>query len=332
MFARLARSLVLVGLVLVLGTVGYTLIEGWRLADSLYMTVITVATVGFREVQPLSAGGRAFRIVLILTGAGAILFSFGTFIDFLVEGHLRGILEGRRMNREIQSLKGHHIVAGLGRVGSEVARALNDRGERFVVVDRDERVLDAAQDSGWLFIDGDASSEETLIEAGIEQARSLVTALDTDADNLFVTLTARTLNPELFIVARSSHASNEEKLVRAGADRVLTPNVIGGRRMAAMVVSPAVSDYLDLVTHGGGIEFRLEEVQVGENAPYAGMSLSQARVRDVCGVLVLAIRRTGGEIDTNPSADSVMASGDRLVVLGTETQIKDMVKNACDVR
>lgn len=332
MYDRLVRSLVLVGLVLVLGTVGYSLIEGWSLLDAVYMTVITVATVGFQEVHELGPGGRVFTIVLVLTGTSAILFSVGTFVDFLVEGHLRGILEGRRMHKQVEALTGHHIVAGIGRVGSEVARALAERGEPFIIVESDESAIEAASDEGWLFVHGDASQEDTLREAGIARAKSLVTALDTDADNLFVTLTGRTLNPSLFIVARSSHASSEEKLMRAGADRVITPNVIGGRRMASMVVSPVISDYLDLVTHGGEIEFRLEEVVVGDNAPYAGLSLSQARVRDVIGVLVLAIREKTGPVNTNPSSDTVMHPGDRLIVLGTESQLKDMVQNVCDMR
>lgn len=322
----------LLGMVFVAGTVGYMLLEGWSLLDATYMTVITIATVGFSEVQEMSDGGRVFTMLLIFSGVGALGLSFGTFVDFLVEGHLRGILEGRRMERTILNLKNHHIIAGIGRVGSEVARALDQRGQPFVIIDNDEEAIQMAKEAGWLHFEGDAADEETLEHVGIYNAKSLVTALDTDADNVFVALTARTMCPHLFIVARSSHVTSEEKLRRAGADRVITPNVIGGRRMASMVVSPVVADYLDLVTHGGDIEFRLEEVTVGEDAPYAGLTISQARVRDAIGVLILAVHDPDGTVNTNPSSETVMLPGAKLIVLGTEAQVSDMVSNACDLK
>ena len=329
---RLVGGITFLVLVFVGGVVGYMLIEGWSFFDSLYMTVITVATVGFAEVAELSDAGRLFTIGLIFAGLAAIGYSFGSFVDFMVEGGLMGILEGRRMEKQVHSLRGHHVVAGIGRVGSEVARSLESRGEHFVIVDEDAEAIKRASEAGWLYVQGDASNEEVLRSAGILRAKSLVTALDTDADNVFVTLTGRTLNPDLFIVARSSQSVSEEKLRKAGADRVITPNIIGGRRMASMVVSPVISDYLDLVSHSGGIEFRLEEVVVEENAPYAGQTIRQARVRDTTGVLILAIHPGDGVVNTNPSSDTVMQPGDHLIVLGTEAQVDDMVKNVCDVK
>ncbi len=312
--------------VLILGSAGYMLIEGWSAFDSLYMTVITVGTVGFAEVEPLSEAGRAFTIGLILVGFGALVFALGTFVDFIVEGHLKGIVEGHRMQSSIEKLTDHHIIAGIGRVGSVVARSLADERVPFVVIDQAEECIARARDEGWLVVEGDASDEETLTAAGIDRARSLITALDSDADNLFVTFTARSMSPGLFIVARSSSEASEAKLRKAGANRVLTPNVIGGRRMAGMALHPVVSDYLDLVTHGDAVEFRLQEVEVGVNSAFSGKSIKESQVRDATGAFILAVHSGEGGVNTNPSSDTVMRPGDRLVVLGTCGQIDALMR------
>jgi len=313
--------------VIAVGTIGYMLIENAPLFDSLYMTVITVGTVGFAETIKLSDAGRAFTMLLILTGFGAMLFALGTFIDFVVEGHLRDLLEGRRMESGIDRLNGHHIVAGLGRVGLSVAGALAAEAAPFVVIERDPDTVATAKAAGWLVVEGDATEEDVLAAAGVMRARSLVTALDADADNLFVTFSARAIHPELFIVARSSHESSEAKLKRAGADRVLTPNVIGGRRMAGMVLHPVVSDYLDLVTHGEQLEFRLQEIEVRPSSSYVNRSIRDSRVRDETGAYVLAVQSAAGQINTNPAPETVLQPHDRLVVLGTAAQLEALVRS-----
>lgn len=312
--------------VIVLGTTGFMLIEQAPLFDSLYMTVITVGTVGFAETIALSDAGRAFTMLLILVGFGAMLFALGTFIDFIVEGHLRDLVEGRRMQSGIDRLSGHHIVAGLGRVGLAVAGSLSAEDAPFVVIERDPETIALAKARGWLVLEGDATEEDVLINAGVTRARSLVTALDADADNLFVTFSARAMSPELFIVARSSHESSEAKLKRAGADRVLTPNAIGGRRMAAMVLHPVVSDYLDLITHGDQLEFRLQEIEVTASGPYAGSSIRDSRIRDVTGAYILAVHSPDGQVNTNPAPETVLNAHDRLVVLGTAPQLEALAR------
>lgn len=316
-------ALLLLG-VIAAGTAGYALIEGWQFLDSLYMTVITIGTVGYREVAPLSDAGRVFTIVLIFAGVGSIAFSFGTIVEFMVEGHLTSLLEGRRMEKRISALTGHHIVVGIGRVGSVVAKSLADEGVPFVVVDSCEECRVAAEEAGWLFVHGDATDEQVLLDAGVMRARGLVTAVDTDADNLFVSLTARTLNPSLYIIARSSSVTSEAKILRSGANRVITPNVIGGRRMAAMVLHPLVSDYLDIVTHGDEIEFRLDSMPIGSGSKLAGATIREARVRDLTGAYILAVRSGQGQINPNPPSETVLGAGDELVVLGTREQLASL--------
>jgi len=326
---RLVWAATLLTSVLVVGTLGYMLIEHWGLLDSLYMTVITVGTVGFREMHPLSRGGEAFTMLLILAGVASLGFALGQFLEFLLEGHLTGLLEGRRMEKRISGLTGHTIVAGAGRVGTVVARALAEEDVPFVVVDIAPESAELAHENGWAFIQGDATEEGVLLEAGIERAGSIVTALSGDAENLFVTVTARSLNPSIFIVARSSHESTEAKLLKAGANRTITPNVIGGRRMASMVLHPTVSDYLDIVSRGEGVEFRLQEVELSKASPFVGVSLSASRIREHTGAQVVAVLHGDGRVDANPSADTVLEAGERLVVLGTPEQVARLVDAAC---
>ncbi|MHB1340143.1 MAG: potassium channel family protein [Coriobacteriia bacterium] len=320
MLRRVAIAAALLLSVIAAGTLGYIVIERWGALDALYMTVITIGTVGFREVAPLSRGGQLFTIFLIFAGVGAIAYSIGTIVEFMVEGHLRNLLEGRRMTKRISELSGHYVVVGMGRVGSIVARSLAEENVSFVVIDSCEECRITAEEAGWLFVHGDATEEATLTCAGVQRARGLVTAVDTDADNLFVALTARTLNADLYIVARSSSVASESKILRSGADRVITPNVIGGRRMAAMILHPVVSDYLDIVTHGDEIEFRLDSMVVGEGSKLDGLSIREGRIRGETGAYILAVR-SGGSINANPSPDVVLTAGDEIIVLGTLSQL-----------
>ncbi len=332
MARRLRLAIFMLLGVVVAGTLGYMVIERWSFIDAIYMTVVTVGTVGFSEVHPLSSAGRVFTMALILSGVGALGFAFGQFVDFTLEGHLQGMLEGRRMDKLIEETSGHTIVAGLGRVGAVVAQALEEEGAPFVVVDSDPELAQVAREHGWLYRIGDATEEEVLIEAGVTRAGSLVTALSGDAENLFVTVSARALNPYIFIVARSSHQTTEGKLLKAGANRTITPNVIGGRRMASMVLHPTVSDYLDIVTGGEGVEFRLQEVELSGGSVFEGRTIAESRIRETTGAQVVAVVHPDGGVDANPSAASVLRAGDRLVVLGTLEQVASLADGACVIK
>jgi voltage-gated potassium channel len=324
MIGRLLRAILPVGVVVVVATAGYMAFWGWSLLDAIYMTAITVGTVGFREVRALDAGAQVFTIVVIFAGILAGSYALAQVFEILLEGQLRGLWESRRIKRRVAAMQGHTVLAGLGRVGLAVAETLAAESKQFVVVDRSDEQMEDARQRGWLSVQGDATDETTLREAGLQNASAFITALDTDAENMFAVVTARDLNPGLFIAARSSHESSEAKLRKAGADRVLTPNVIGGRRLAMMALNPTVSDYLDLVAHGSGLEYRLQEVEVVGGSALDGVTISDARVRERTGAYVLAVRRRDGQIDPNPGADTRMHGGDRLVVLGTADQVEGL--------
>jgi voltage-gated potassium channel len=317
---RLAIAVGVLAGILVFGTTGFMLIERWRLLDALYMTVITVATVGFNEVHPLSDAGHGFTIVLILAGVGGLGYVFATTIDFLVEGHLREIVEGRRMERTLGQLSGHHIIAGIGRVGTEVAETYAESGVPFVVIDKGTTCTQEALERGWTALSGDATEEHVLKMAGVERAASLVAALDSDEANVYVTLTARTLNPGLRIVARASGVAAQTILSKAGADTVITPTVIGARRMASSVLHPFVSDYLDLVTRGGQSGMRLEEIEVPPRSCIDGCEILRVKELET-GALVLAVQHATGGVVANPPSATMVRAGDRIVVMGTVDQL-----------
>jgi voltage-gated potassium channel len=307
----------LAGLLLVLaaGTIGY-LGFGLSLLDAVFQTVITVSTVGFGEAQPFSSGEKVFTIVLIFVGVAMAAYTFGVSIDTVVEGYLDGTFGRRRMQRRIGAMHGHMILCGWGRVGQAIARRAG-AGD-LVVVDASADRIAAI---GGLYVHGDATSEEVLAAAGIDRARVLVTALNTDADNLYVTLTARSMAPGLFIVSRAASESAVGKLVQAGADRVVNPQDLGGARMAALAYQPHVAEFLDVIMHDGSLEFRLEEVEVPPGSPLAGQTLRSARIHDRTGTLVLAMRHPDREFRTNPPPTAEIAGGEILIVIGDSSQV-----------
>lgn len=304
-------------LILAAGTVGYAVL-GFSVLDALYQTVVNVTTVGLGPIQPLHEAGKVFTIVLVLIGVGTALYTFSAALEVLIEGHMRDLMRRRRMDRDIGRMKSHVIVCGWGRVGREVARYLAASGREVVVVDRDPERLNEVPHPTVL---GDVTEDRTLEDAGMRRAATLVAALETDADNLYVTLASRTFRPDLQIIARARNESSGPKLLRAGADRVVNPQQLGGGRMAALVTQPHVVDFMDVVMHDGTLEFRLGEITVNSASPLTGNTLSAARVHDKTGALVLAIRRPDGSFLTNPSAETQIEVGDVLISVGTAEQL-----------
>lgn len=313
---RVRLALLLFGTVLLVGFVGYQLIEGLSPLDALYMTVITVATVGFREIGPMGSGGKLFTIALITAGVGTVTFAAASGMEFVVEGHLTRIIEGRRMDRTIQGLRNHVIICGFGRVGRHLAEALQRDAVPFLVIDTDPEKVEEVLAMGVPGIRGDSTAEHVLQEAGIDRARAVVACVNTDADNVLTTLTAKGLRPDLVVVGRIKSDENEAKLRRAGADRVIAPSTIGGRRIAQLLTRPVVADFIDRVAGTGGLEYTFEEIPVRRGAGLDGATLRQAGIRDRYGCTVLAILEADGQLDTHPDADRRLSAGDVLVVIG----------------
>jgi voltage-gated potassium channel len=314
---RPALALAALLAVIVGGTVGYVLL-GFSVLDAAYQTVTTVTTVGFREVEPLSTTGKIFTIFLIVFGVGTALYALVLVIETLLERELPAVFGRRRMERRITGMRNHVVVCGWGRVGKAIARDVAGSGADIVVIDSDPNRFDEMRYPAVL---GDATDDAVLERAGVLRARAVVAALSTDAGNLFVTISARALRPDLFIVARVRTEENEDKLLRAGADRVVNPQSIGGARMAAFVVQPHVTEFLDVVMHDRGIEFRLEEIAVPERSPITGSSIRDAQVRDRTGALVLALRDRDGRFTTNPSPSTVIQAGQVIIAIGTPNDL-----------
>jgi voltage-gated potassium channel len=306
--------------IIVIGTIGYLTIEHWSFIDSIYMTITTLSTVGFQEVHKLSTAGRIFTMVLILVGTGTMLYAASAVVQYLLEGNLGNIIGRRRMKKEIAKLRGHTILCGYGKVGKEVAHVFKDEKTPFVVIEQDEKACIRATTDGFLCVNMNAANDEALKEAGIMNAKALVAALGSDADNLYVTLSAKSLRPDIFVVARIDNDESEGKLKRAGADRTMSPYGIGGRRLAMMTLKPLVVDFIDTTMDRQGHEFTLENVKVMDGSTMEGISVKEG-IRRINGGHILAIKKKSGHLITNPSHETLLDAGDELVLMGTRDQL-----------
>ena len=326
--SRMRRRLVYIVLailsVLLTGTVGFTLIEGWHPFDAFYMTLITMTTVGYKEVHDLSQAGRVFNAFIIGFGVTIIFLAMGAMTQSLIEVELGEIFGRRRAKRMIDKLENHYIVCGFGRVGRAAARELQRAGVPLVVVDRSPERVEQAIRAGMLAVAADSTRDETLREAGVTRASGLIAALTTDADNLFVILSAKTLNPGLKVAARAGEEEAEQKLRRAGADTIFAPYTNTGHLMALSLLQPHVVQFLDVTTGSMGLNVGIEQVRVAEASELASRSLKQIQLRRDLGVIVLAIRKASGEMLFNPPAEAVIESGDYLIVMGEHANLRKL--------
>ena len=319
---RIRGALFALATITVGGVLGYMVFEGWSFTDALYMTVISVTTAGYKEVHPLDTTGQLWTMALLITGVGTLFYVAVSSVELVVEGAIRGYFGRRRMEAAINKLSGHYILCGYGRVGRQVAYEFAHDDVPFVIVEQDPATVEECVGEGYLVLLGEASDDDVLEEAGIRRARGLIAAVNSDADNVFVVLSARKLNSKLHIVARASSDESAAKLEIAGADRTLSPYAVGGRRLASLATQPLVVDFLDIVTRGEeGIEFRLEEFMVPEESSIADHTIGELRIGERTGAIILATRSKEGKFDTTPSATDRISAGDTLIVLGTREQI-----------
>lgn len=307
------------------GTLWYCWVEGWSWEDAVYMTVITLATVGYGETRPLDSQGRLFTIVLILMGVINIGYIVNRFTQAVIEGYFQDGLRLRQQRRLMESLIGHYIICGFSRTGRQIAKEFQAEGVSFVVIDSDLESVQKAQSQGYIVYQGDATLDDTLLKVGIERAICIVAALPSDAENLYTVLSAKTLNPNIRAIARASTEEAVQKLQRGGADAVISPYITGGKRMAAAALRPQILDFVDGMLSGTDRQLYMEEFLLDAAfCPFVGQTLQKAKLRSQTGALVLAIRRSDGNLIGGPTGDTVLMSGDTLICMGTAEQLRSL--------
>jgi len=325
---RLRTALLILVAVICAGMFGYSSIEDWPLFDSLYMTVITLATVGFKEVHDMSEAGKAFTIVLIIGGTGVIAYSLGSLIQFMVEGQFQQVVGRRKMQQKIGKLREHYIICGFGRIGQMICKEFDARPVDFVVVEKNPLLCERLSREGYLFVQGNATDDDSLLAAGIERARGLITAVTSDTDNVYITLTARGLNPRLFILARAGEEGAEVKLMRAGASKVISPYTIGAARMAHAILRPSVVDFIELATTSENLALQIEEIEVAATSSLVGKTLVTAEIRQSMGIIIVAIKQPDGHMLFNPPSQTTINAHSVLIILGERPAISQLERLA----
>lgn len=328
-YLKLKLSLFFLLLTIAFGTSGYVIIEGMTPFEAFYMTVITISSVGFSEIKPLSDIGRWITIVIIVLGISLLTYTLGQVARIFVEGELRRILGRRKLEKQISELKDHYIICGYGRIGQIIVRELQNAKIPLVVIEQDQASIETLEAGHILYLNMDATSDDALTAAGLDRARGLVTAVSSDADNVFIALSAKGMRPDIFILARASDVKNESKLLRAGASRVVCPYQMGGRRMAEILHKPTVVDFLDQTMMHSELGLQMEEAVIAENSPITGKTVVSSNLRQEFGVIIVAIKRISGEMVFNPGPGEMFNAGDVIVVIGKKGELRRMSKAIC---
>jgi voltage-gated potassium channel len=306
------------------GTFGYYWVEHMPLFEAFYMTIITISTVGYAEIVPLSQAGRALTIVIIILGITVVAYTIGLLVRAFVEGELAKIVGRRIVQKQISSLKDHFIVCGYGRIGRIMCSEFAADNIDFVVIEQDPATREEIENQRYLCIEMDATSEEALLAAGIMNAKGIATAVNSDANNVFITMTAKSLRPDIFVLARASEEKNEDKLLRAGASRVVSPYMIGARRMAQMLKKPTVVDFIDIAMMGSHLGLMMEEAKIGPKSNLIGKNLIDSQLRKDFGVIIVAIKKISGNMIFNPMPSETLETGDVIVVIGKREDLQRM--------
>lgn len=312
---------------LLIGTIGYKILLNVSFIDAVYMTVITISTVGYAEVAKMDVEAKIFSIFLIITSLGTVGYLFSSLVSSLFEGDLKLAWRKRKMEKDILKLKNHYIICGAGETGINAIKQFQKTNSDFVVIEKDEEKIEELIEEGVLVIQGDSTSDNILNKARVSSAKGLISALPSDAENVYTVLTARSQNSDLYIVSRAIEKNADLKLKKAGANNTISPNEIGGSRMAALILRPTVISFLDIITHAGDLVLDLEDVIVKEGSSIKGKKLMDSKIPEKTGLIILAIRKeVNGEWIFNPSSNEVLKVGDTMVVLGTEDQVKELRK------
>lgn len=312
--------------ILIIGTVGFSFIEEWSLIDSFYTTITTMATVGYGDYTPKTIQGKIFAVFIIVFGVGTMLYSFGLISEIVIEERLRRILGRGKLEKIIGKMNNHYIICGCGRIGLLICRELAAEKIPFVVIDSAPDTIQKVQDESMIYCKGDATQDKVLIEAGIKRAKGIVCVLPSDAENLYVILTAKELNQNIFILSRSEEEASEHRLLRAGANRVVSPYILGGTRMAMAIIRPAMLDFIEITTRRQSMELRMEELAVGDNSPIINKSLEESGIRQRYGLIIVAVKNESGKMLFNPQDSYIIAKDDRLIAMGEDENVKSFAK------
>lgn len=303
------------------GTSGFMVIESWRFLDALYMTVITLGTVGFKEIHDLSDNGKIFTMILIVVGVSVLGYIVGSLAQIMFEGQIQRIMGRKRVEKMIEALHGHYIICGFGRIGSLICKEFKANELPFVIVEKNVETMEKLNEEGYLHMRGDATLDETLLKAGIKRAKGLISVVTSDTENVYITLTARGLNPDLYILARSGEEGSDIKLKRAGANKVVSPYIIGGSRMAQSVLRPNVVDFIEIATGSEHMDLQMEEITIPDHSAFAGETLVSSGFRKEIGVIIVGIKKSHGKMVFNPHSQAKIEGGDTLIVLGEPQSI-----------
>jgi len=321
---RLKISFLLLFGTLSFGIIGYIFIEEMSLFDAIYMTIITISTVGFHEIKTLSIAGRVLTMLIISTGITIGAYTIGNLLRMIIEGEIKKTLGRRKVEKKIAQLRNHYIICGYGRIGKLIAQELKTHNKDFVIIENDPEAIIQLDNDKLLYLSLDATDEDALISCGIANAKGIVTAVRSDSDNVFITLTAKGLKPDIFILSRASEEKNESKLIRAGASRVVSPYLIGGRRMAQVLIRPTVVDFVDIAVMENNLGLQMEEVIVTPKSSLVGKNLIQSNLRKDYGVIIVLIKKFNGDMIFNPLPNEVLEGNDVLVMLGKRDEMKRM--------
>ncbi|MDO8786341.1 MAG: potassium channel protein [Syntrophales bacterium] len=318
---KLGVALLVLFLIIITGTIGYHFIEGWGLIESFYTTFITLSTVGYGDFFPHTWEGRLFTIVLIIFGVGTMLYTVGLVGETLFEGRLKIIMGRGKLEKAIAKMNNHYIVCGCGRIGYHICRELAESKVDFVVIDNNPEIIQKIEEEGFVYYNGNATHDKTLLGAGIKRAKGIVAVLPTDAENLYLILTAKELNPDIYILSRSEEEESVHRLVRAGADKVVSPYILGGTRMAMAILRPAMLDFIEITTMKQSLELRMEELAVCDNSSLVGKSVEEAMIRQDYGLIIVAIKKDTGKMIFNPLETYRIEKSDRLIALGEDENV-----------